>query len=362
MTADHQATKVSPRSETCGRVRHLLIPRDYPRMVSLVVAMYNEEETVPLLRAAVGTFLRELRGQAEVILVNDGSSDSTIDQIFDWAAQDSRVKVVHLSRNYGHQIAATAGLDYASGDAVVLIDADLQDPLDTVHTMIERYCEGYDVAYGRRLERSGETRFKLATAWIFYRLMKTLVYPDLPADAGDFRLISRRCLDSLRRMRETHRFLRGMTAWLGYPQVAVDYLRLPRAAGTTKYPLRRMLSFAWTAATSFSVVPLRITLLIGMIALLCSLEEAVRSVLSQIFGWYTVRGWSSLMMMLGMIGGAILISVGVLGEYVGKLYEQVKERPIYLVAETCNVEAAVDAAAAPSSRGIASRRGVPGDL
>jgi glycosyltransferase involved in cell wall biosynthesis len=359
MTADHQATKVATLPKTGGSVRHLLVPRPYPRTISLVIAMYNEEETVPLLRAALEPFLRGLRAEAEVVLVNDGSSDSTIDQIVDWAAQDSRVKIVHLSRNFGHQIAATAGLDYASGDAVVLIDADLQDPLDTVHAMIERYCEGYDVAYGRRLERKGETRFKLATAWIFYRLMKALVYPDLPADTGDFRLISRRCLDSLCRMRETHRFLRGMTAWLGYPQVAVDYRRLPRAAGTTKYPLRKMLSFAWTAATSFSVVPLRITLGIGMIAMLCSLEEAVRSVLAQIFGWYTVRGWSSLMMMLGLIGGAILISVGVLGEYIGKLYEQVKERPIYLVTETYNFDAAVDATVSGSAShaGISRRRG-----
>ena len=321
-------------------MRHLLAPRAYPRTVSLVIPMYNEEEAVPLLRAAIESFLKELRCEAEVILVNDGSSDSTIVQIVEWASRDSRVKVIHLSRNFGHQIAATAGLDYATGDAVVLMDADLQDPLDTVHAMIERYCEGYDVAYGRRRERSGETWFKRASAWMFYRLMKKLVYPDLPADTGDFRLISRRCLTALNRMRETHRFLRGMTVWVGYPQVAVDYGRRPRAGGKTKYPLRKMLSFAWTAATSFSVIPLRVTFVLGLVALLSSLEEALRSALSQIFGWYTVRGWSSLMVMLGVIGGALLISVGVLGEYVGKLYEQAKDRPIYLVVETYNVDAA----------------------
>src|SRR5580700_4210081 len=213
----NDSAKIIQPEQIVGSVRHLLVPRPYPRTVSLVIPMYNEEETVGLLRNAVESFLKELRAEAEVILVNDGSSDSTIVQLVEWASQDGRAKVIHLSRNFGHQIAATAGLDYATGDAVVLMDADLQDPLDTVHAMIERYCEGYDVAYGRRLERSGETAFKRATAWIFYRLMKMLVYPDLPADAGDFRLISRRCLDSLRSMRETHRFLRGMTAWLGYP-------------------------------------------------------------------------------------------------------------------------------------------------
>ncbi len=331
-------------------MRHPLTPRPYPRTVSLVIPMYNEEESLPLLRAAVESFLKEIHAAAEVILVNDGSSDSTIVQLMDWAAADPRIKVIHLSRNFGHQIAATAGLDYATGDAVVLMDADLQDPFSVVHQMIERYCEGYDVAYGRRLERAGESLFKRATAWLFYRLMKTLVYPGLPADAGDFRLVSRRCLDALRSMRETHRFLRGMTAWLGFPQAAVDYQRHARARGTTKYPLRKMLSFAWTAATSFSVVPLRLTLVLGVIAMLCSIEEALRSVLSHIFGWYTVRGWSSLMLLTGVIGGALLISVGVLGEYVGRLYEQVKERPMYLVAETYNV----DAAPAPALRRGAS--------
>jgi polyisoprenyl-phosphate glycosyltransferase len=359
MTADRQAARGSPVSKSGGKVRHLLIPRAYPQTLSVVIAMYNEEETVPLLRAALEVFLKELRAQTEVILVNDGSSDSTLDQIVDWAAQDRRVKVIHLSRNFGHQMAVTAGLDYASGDAVVLIDADLQDPLDTVHAMIERYCEGYDVAYGRRIERSGETWFKRLTAWLFYRLMNALVYSDLPPDCGDFRLISRRCLNALKGMRETHRFLRGMTAWLGYPQVAVDYQRHARAAGTTKYSLRKMLALAWTAATSFSVVPLRVTLGLGLIALLCSLEEIVRSVLSQIFGWYTVRGWSSMMVMLGVIGGALLISVGVLGEYVGRLYEQVKDRPMYLVAETYNVEAGV---AGSTVHAAALGRGASNDL
>jgi dolichol-phosphate mannosyltransferase len=235
-------------------------------------------------------------------------------------------------------MAATAGLDYASGDAVVLLDADLQDPLAVIHEMIERYSEGYDVAYGQREKRAGETAFKRVTAWAFYRLMKVLVDRDMPVDTGDFRLFSRRCLTGLRQMRETHRFLRGMTAWVGYPQIAVRYKRDPRVAGETKYPLKKMLSFAWTAATSFSTVPLRLTFGLGLIVGAFSLEEAVRSILSHVFGWFTVSGWSSLMVVLSGLGSALLVSVGILGEYVGRLYEQAKGRPIYLVTDTYNIE------------------------
>jgi len=300
--------------------------------------MYNEEETVPLLRAAVESFMKEIACQAEVVLVNDGSRDSTIELLVEWARADDRVKVIHLSRNFGHQIAATAGLDHATGDAVVLIDADLQDPLPVVHEMIKRYCEGYDVAYGQRKTRAGESRIKLSTAWLFYRLMRVLVYKDLPLDAGDFRLISRPCLDGLRQMRETHRFLRGMTAWIGYPQIAVPYSRAARAAGETKYPMRKMLSFAWTAATSFSTVPLRLSFAVGFAVGLLSLEEGIRGLLAHIFGWYTISGWTSLTILLSGIGAALLFSVGILGEYVGKLYEQSKDRPLYLAARTYNLE------------------------
>lgn len=298
--------------------------------------MYNEEPTVPLFRAAVESFMKEVPCGTEVVVVNDGSRDRTIELLIEWARTDERIKVVHLSRNFGHQIAATAGLDYASGDAVVLIDADLQDPLFVVHEMIKRYCEGYDVAYGQRKSRVGESRVKLFTAWLFYRLMRLLVYKDLPLDAGDFRLISRPCLNGLRQMREAHRFLRGMTAWIGYPQVAVPYSRAARAAGETKYPMRKMLSFAWTAATSFSIVPLRLSFAAAIVVALVSIEEGIRSLLAHILGWYTVSGWTSLTILLSGIGAALLFSVGILGEYVGKIYEQGKDRPLYLAARTYN--------------------------
>lgn len=319
------------------RAGQLLSARPYPGLLSLVIPMYNEGSVVPHLREALEEFMGELRGETEVILVNDGSRDSTLEQIVAWAYDDQRIKVVNLSRNFGHQSASTAGMDYASGDAVVLLDADLQDPLPVVHQMIERYCEGYDVVYGQRAARQGESGFKRFTAWIFYRLMRGLVYKDLPVDAGDFRLISRQCLEGLRQMRETHRFLRGMVAWVGYPQIGVSYERAARVAGETKYPLKKMLKFAWTAATSFSTLPLKASIWLGIIATLIGFEEAARASMARIFHWYAVPGWASLTVLVSFLGGATLICIGLVGEYIGMIYEQSKNRPLYLVSQTVNL-------------------------
>ena len=316
---------------------HLLERRPYPATLSLVIPMYNEESVVDLLRAEVSKFLEEVRCETEVLLVNDGSSDKTLPKIAAWAAADSRIKIVHLSRNFGHQVAATAGLDYARGDAIALMDADLQDPLCVIHQMIDRYCDGYDVVYGQREARRGESVLKRFTAWAFYRLMRAMVYRSLPLDAGDFRLMSRQCLNGLQSMHETHRFLRGMVAWVGYPQCAVKYVRAPRAGGHTKYPLRKMLFFAWTAATSFSVLPLHVSLLLGILVGLLGIEEGIRALLAVSLGWYTVPGWTSLMVVTCAIGSALLISLGILGQYTGRIYEQSKERPLYLVSRTFNI-------------------------
>ena len=318
----------------------LLLERPYPGLLSLVIPMYNEASMVPHLREALEDFMGQLQGEAEVILVNDGSRDSTLVQLMSWAREDPRIKVVNLSRNFGHQIAATAGLDYASGDAIVLLDADLQDPLPVVHQMIARYCEGYDVVYGQRMVRQGEGPFKRFSAWLFYRLMSNFVYKDLPVDTGDFRLISRDCLSGLQQLRETHRFLRGMVAWVGYSQMGVTYERAPRVAGETKYPLRKMLKFAWTAATSFSALPLRASIWLGVVATVIGLEEAIRATLARIFHWYAVPGWASLTVLVSFLGGATLISIGIVGDYVGKVYEQSKNRPLYLVSRTVNFGAA----------------------
>jgi glycosyltransferase involved in cell wall biosynthesis len=318
---------------------HILQPRPSPARLSLVIPMYNEEAVVDFLRAELEKFMPEVSAELEVILVNDGSSDRTIDKIAAWAARDRRIKVLQLSRHFGHQIASTAGLDYAAGDAVVLLDADLQDPLPVVHQMIGRYREGYDVVYGQREARLGDSAVKLFTAWVFYRVMRLMVYKRLPLDTGDFRLISRQCLDGLKSMRETHRFLRGMVAWVGYPQFALKYQRASRVAGKTKYPLRKMLALAWTAATSFSTVPLRGSIILGLITGILGIEEGIRAILASLLGWYTVPGWTSLMVVTSIVGSSLLICVGILGQYVGKIYEQSKDRPLYLVSRTFNIAA-----------------------
>jgi polyisoprenyl-phosphate glycosyltransferase len=300
--------------------------------------MFNEEPVVPHLRRAIEGFMPEVKGEVEVIAVNDGSRDSTLALLATWAYEDSRVKVINLSRNFGHQSASTAGLDYATGDAVVLLDADLQDPLGVIHAMIERYCQGYDVVYGQRIARQGDTAFKRFTAWLFYRLMRSMVYSGLPKDAGDFRLISRNCLNGLQQMRETHRFLRGMVAWMGYPQIGVPYERAARVAGETHYPFHKMLRFAWTAATSFSALPLKATTILGIVVMLLGFEEGIRATLAHIFHWYAVPGWSSLTVLVSVVGGATLLGIGILGEYVGKIYEQTKNRPLYLISHTFNIQ------------------------
>jgi glycosyltransferase involved in cell wall biosynthesis len=332
----------------------LLQPREYPKLLSIVLPVYNEELVIAHLRRALTQFMSELQNDAEIILVNDGSKDSTLSQIVAWAYEDPRIKVINLSRNFGHQNAATAGLDFARGEAVVLMDADLQDPLAAIHEMIARYCEGYDVVYGQRITRAGESRFKRATAWFFYRLMHTLVYKDLPLDSGDFRLISSDCLTGLRQLRETHRFLRGMVAWVGYPQIGVKYERAARVAGETKYPLRKMVSFAWTAATSFSALPLRVSIVFGMLSTLVGVEEAIRAMLAHLLHWYAVPGWSSVMVLVSFLGGVTLMCIGITGEYIGKIYEQSKGRPLYLVARTVNID--LSSEGGPASSGGETKR------
>lgn len=319
--------------------RYSLRPRALPSLVSLVIPVYNEEPVIPLLRREVTGFIDSAPFAVQVILVNDGSSDGSMELLAEWSVRDRRVKVLDLARNFGHQAAVTAGLDHATGDAVVILDADLQDPLYVISEMVEQYCCGYDVVYGRRNGREGETLFKRASAWAFYRIMRFLVQHDLPADAGDFRLLSRRCLDALRAMRETHRFLRGMVAWVGFPQTEVRYVRRKRAAGSTKYPLSKMLLLAWTASVSFSPAPLRLSFLFGIVLFLLGISQGVNALVRSALGLYVVPGWTSLIVVNCLIGGAILMCIGVLGEYVARIYEEVKGRPIYIVANTLNLPA-----------------------
>jgi len=314
-----------------------LKPRCNPKLLSVVIPCYNEEEIVPLLVPQLASFLDNSPYPCEVLIVDDGSSDRTIELLADWCKTDERIKVLSLSRNFGHQYAATAGIDYAAGDAIVLIDADLQDPLDVIHRMVEQYCKGYDVVCGQRVARPGESVFKRVTAWLFYRCMRILFLKTLPRDVGDFRLMSRRCVDSLRSMRELHRFLRGMVAWVGYQQICVPYERKPRPAGTTKYPLRKMIRLAWTAAISFSALPLKISFIGAGIMTLVAIEEAVRALIEH-FAGKTVPGWTSLMVVFSLSNAALMIAVGILGEYVGRIYEEGKGRPLYLVSDSWNCD------------------------
>lgn len=315
---------------------YYLTPRPDPKLLSIVMPFYNEEEMFPLLRPRLSTFLNTLPYECEVIAVNDGSSDHTIDLLVDWSEVDSRIKVVNLSRNFGHQFASTAGIDHAAGEAVVLIDADLQDPLEVIPEMVEQYRRGYDVVCGQRIDREGENSFKKLTAWLFYRFMKFLVLESLPQDVGDFRLMSRRCVDSLRSMRELHRFLRGMVTWAGYPQICVPYHRQARGAGATKYPLTKMLRLALTAAVSFSALPLRLSFIGAGVMTIVGIEEAIRALVA-LFSGHTVPGWTSLMCVLCMSNAALFVFVGILGEYIGRVFEAGKARPLYLVAETWNI-------------------------
>ena len=336
-----------------SQTHFVLNSRPYPDRVSLIIPVYNEADVLPLLRQRLSQFADSLPCQLEMILVNDGSSDRSMELLMAWAADDARVKVLGFARNFGHQIAVTAGLDYASGDAIVVLDADLQDPPEAIHAMLFQYCRGYDVVYGRRTVRKGETIFKRFTAWAFYRLMRAAIHRDLPTDTGDFRLISRRCLNALAQMRETHRFLRGMISWVGFPQIAVEYERDPRAAGKTKYPLRALLRFAWTAAISFSPLPLRISFGFAVILALIALTQAINAVVRTALGLYTVPGWTSLMVVLCLIGSAILISIGVLGEYIARIFEENKHRPLYVITEAINFPA--DEKAKARSAGAGAR-------
>jgi dolichol-phosphate mannosyltransferase len=309
----------------------VLKARRPPSSLSLVLPMFNEEEVLPILRRRLTGFINGFACTVEVILVDDGSSDATLAGILAWAAEDPRIVVIALSRNFGHQAAATAGLDHASGEAVVLMDADLQDPPELIHDMIRNYELGYDVVYAQRIGREGESVFKKGTAWMFYRIMRSMVYHSLPPDTGDYRLVSSECLQALREMKETHRFLRGMVAWLGFRQTAVQFVRPARVAGETKYPLRKMIRFAWTAIVSFSPTPLRVTFAFSLVIAAIGVAAAIYTIAAILFSMPVVPGWTSLMLTLCLIGSCILISIGVVGEYVAKIYEEGKHRPVYVI-------------------------------
>lgn len=304
------------------------------QLLTVVVPCYNEEpvirETHRQLMASLGG-LRDL--DVEVLYVNDGSRDATADILRELQQADPRVRIVNFARNFGHQLAVTAGIDHAAGDAVVLIDADLQDPPEVIHTMVERWREGYQVAYGVRVDREGETKFKLATAKLFYRLLNKLSDTEIPLDTGDFRLMDRAVVEALRAMPERDRFVRGMVSWVGFRQVAVPYNRARRLAGESKYPLFKMLRFALDGIASFSVAPLRAVTYLGFAVSALAVCGIVYALAMRAFTSDWVTGWTAIFISVLFLGGVQLISVGIIGEYVGRIYGESKRRPLYLVSE-----------------------------
>jgi dolichol-phosphate mannosyltransferase len=325
-------------------------------VLSLVLPIFNEEATIPELDRRLRAFLADVGsgvGDAwEVIFVNDGSKDRSLALLQQLAAAEPRYKVLSLARNFGHQMAITAGLDRANGEAVVVMDADLQDPPEVVKQMVARWREGFDVVFGVRSRRHGESAFKKLTAAVFYRLLRSMLGDvSIPVDAGDFRLMSRPVVLTLRALRERHRFVRGLVWWVGFRQTAVTYERPARFAGETKWPLRKMLHFAVDGITSFSTVPLRMATWLGLMAGLVAMAGVGWALYSKFFGG-VVRGWTTIMILVGLGSSAQLLMTGILGEYVGRIYEEVKRRPLYVVDSEVNlarVEAPPDADA-PASK------------
>ncbi len=304
--------------------------------LSLVLPVYNEEPVIAELRARLDAFLETLGSSYEVIFVDDGSSDRSREMLRELCERTPEYKLISLSRNFGHQAAITAGLDYATGDAVVVMDADLQDPPEVVSEMLAQYRAGFDVVYGVRKRRHGESLFKRATAAAFYRLLRAMVGVPIPVDAGDFRLMSRRVVLAMRALRETHRFVRGMVSWVGFRQTAVLYDRPERFAGETHYPLGKMLRFAIDGITSFSVVPLKMAIWLGVFAGLMGVVVALLAAYAHFFTQATIPGWTGIMVAVCLSASAQLLMTGVLGNYVGRIYEEVKRRPLYLVEDEYN--------------------------
>jgi len=302
-------------------------------MVSLVVPVFNEEAVIGAFYDRATRALASLEGYCyELVFVDDGSRDGTYERLARFATEDGHVRVLKFSRNFGHQIAITAGIDHAMGDCVVIIDADLQDPPEVVASMVDQWRQGSDVVYGVRMDRAGETRMKLVTASAFYRLLATLTNIYIPANVGDFRLISRRVVNQLKQLKEKDRFVRGLVSWVGFKQTGVTYHRDPRYAGETKYPFRRMLKFAFDGITSFSTLPLKFATWIGYATAILAVMYLVYVLIAKVLGW-NVQGWTTIMVAMLFLGSVQLICLGILGEYLGRVFNEVKPRPMYVVEE-----------------------------
>ncbi len=300
---------------------------------SIVIPMYEEEEVIAETYRRVSKVMEETGGSYELLFVNDGSRDRSASIIADLAPADDHIRLIDFSRNFGHQIAVSAGLDYARGQSVVIIDADLQDPPEVIPRMLEKWREGYDVVYGKRRKREGETLFKKFTAFVYYRILGTLTGGTIPKDTGDFRLIDRRVCDVMKTLNEKNRFLRGMINWVGFRQTAVEYVREERWAGETKYPLKKMLKFAADGIFSFTYKPLKLATYIGFILSISGFVYLLYVLYQRLFTDNTLTGWASIIAVNLVFHGITLLILGIIGEYVGRIYEEVKGRPLYIIQD-----------------------------
>lgn len=304
---------------------------DTRRSLSVVVPVYNESEVLPEFHRRICAVLATLDMQCQIIYVNDGSTDGTLEIIHELDARQAPVQLVDLSRNFGKDIALTAGLDHADSDAVIVIDADLQDPPELIPELVSHWLEGYDVVYAKRTQRDGEGMVKKATAYLFYRLMRKMCRVPIPEDTGDFRLLSRRAVDAIKQLREQHRFMKGLFAWIGYPQKAVPYRRAGRFAGTTKWNYWKLWNFALEGITSFTGGPLKVATYVGLTTALGALTYGAYFAVRTLLYGNPVPGYPSLVVIVLFLGGMQLLSIGIIGEYLARLFDESKKRPLYFL-------------------------------
>ena len=303
-------------------------------LLSVVIPVFNEEAVLKETVKRMQSVMRGAGWAYEIIFVNDGSKDASLDILKEEKKKDGNIRIISLSRNFGHQIAITAGLDYVAGDAAVIIDADLQDPPEVIPEMVKKWQEGYDIVHARRLRRFGESAFKRWTAYLVYRLIRIISNVDIPVDVGDFRLISRKALDSLKKIREQHRYVRGLVAWLGYKQTFIGYDRDKRHAGKSKYTLMKMIHFVAEGVTSFSVLPLKLATILGFLSSVFSFLYVLYALYAYLVLHVTVPGWATTVIAIFFLGGVQLLCLGIIGEYLGMVNDETKGRPIYIIDET----------------------------
>jgi dolichol-phosphate mannosyltransferase len=301
---------------------------------TIIVPVYNEEAVIAACHERLTQVMSAVQGTYELLFVNDGSHDKSILILKEIASSDKHVQVVDFSRNFGHQIAISAGFASARGKAIVVIDADLQDPPEVIPDMIAKWKEGYEVVYGKRAKREGESAFKKATSKLYYRLLSSITDVTIPVDVGDFRLIDRKVCDALNQLKEKHRYVRGLISWLGFKQTEVTFTRAPRFAGSTKYPLKKMISFAMDGIISFSSKPLKLATVPGVVMSLCGFIYFLVIIFQKIFLHTTVVGWASTMCAILFLNGYTLIVLGIIGEYLGRLFDEAKGRPLYVIRDS----------------------------